>query len=66
MKEYSNKFDTENCEYYFLLDRSGSMYGSSIKLAIESLKLFLYSLPYGCRFNIVSFGSDYEFMFEDA
>jgi uncharacterized protein with von Willebrand factor type A (vWA) domain len=49
-----------------LIDRSGSMYGSTIKLAIEALKLFLYSLPSGSRFNVVSFGSEYSFMFDNS
>jgi uncharacterized protein with von Willebrand factor type A (vWA) domain len=49
-----------------LIDRSGSMYGSTIKLAVEALKLFLYSLPSGSRFNVVSFGSEYSFMFEKS
>jgi von Willebrand factor A domain-containing protein 5 len=42
------------------------MYGSTIKLAVEALKLFLYSLPSGCRFNVVSFGSYFSFMFENS
>lgn len=40
------------------------MGGSTIRLAVEALKLFLYSLPPESRFNIVSFGSEYEMMFE--
>lgn len=61
-----DNYDIDNCEYYFLIDRSGSMYGSTIRLAVEALKLFLYSLPSGCKFNIVSFGSDFEFMFNQG
>jgi hypothetical protein len=41
------------------------MSGSTIRLAVEALKLFLYSLPTGCRFNVVSFGSRYKFIFEN-
>jgi hypothetical protein len=33
---------------------------------VEALKLFLYSLPFGCKFNVVSFGSSYEFLFEES
>lgn len=46
-------------EYIFLIDRSGSMYGSPIKLAVSALKLFLHSLPVGSKFNVVSFGTHF-------
>jgi von Willebrand factor A domain-containing protein 5 len=46
-------------EYIFVIDRSGSMEGAPIKLANQALKLFLHSLPLGCKFNVVSFGSDF-------
>jgi uncharacterized protein with von Willebrand factor type A (vWA) domain len=55
----AKEFEIDKCEYYFLIDRSGSMYGQTIKLAVEALKLFLHSLPVGCRFNVLSFGSNY-------
>lgn len=53
-------------EYIFLIDRSGSMQGQPIKLAVEALKLFLHSLPMGSKFNIVSFGSKHEMMFPSS
>mmetsp|Transcript_55420 Transcript_55420/g.120786 ORF Transcript_55420/g.120786 Transcript_55420/m.120786 type:complete len:146 (-) Transcript_55420:282-719(-) len=44
----------------FVVDRSGSMAGSRIAHARDSLTLILRSLPLGCRFNIVGFGSRFE------
>eukprot|EP00747_Dinoflagellata_sp_TGD_P087071 gnl/TRDRNA2_/TRDRNA2_163512_c6_seq2.p1 gnl/TRDRNA2_/TRDRNA2_163512_c6~~gnl/TRDRNA2_/TRDRNA2_163512_c6_seq2.p1 ORF type:complete len:534 (-),score=84.05 gnl/TRDRNA2_/TRDRNA2_163512_c6_seq2:14-1465(-) len=35
-----------------------------IRCAARALQLFLRSLPQGCRFNIVGFGSRYEVLFE--
>ena len=51
-------------EYIFLIDRSGSMY-NTIGLACQALTLFLYSLPAGSKFNICSYGSRHEFMFQE-
>ena len=54
------------CEFIFVVDRSGSMRGASIKSASETLVLFLKSIPEGCYFNIVSFGSQYESFFPSS
>ena len=54
------------CEFIFLVDRSGSMGGSYIKSAAETLVLFLKSIPEGCYFNIISFGSRYESFFPSS
>ena len=51
------------CEFIFLVDRSGSMSGGFINSARETLILFLKSLPEGCNFNIIGFGSRYEKLF---
>jgi hypothetical protein len=51
-------------ELLFVLDRSGSMSGGSIRRAGEALQLFLRSLPPGCRFNIIGFGSHTELLFD--
>lgn len=53
-------------DYIFLIDRSGSMSGSPIQLAVEALKLFLHSLPIGSKFNVVSFGSNFEKLYEES
>eukprot|EP00058_Branchiostoma_floridae_P006994 XP_002592482.1 hypothetical protein BRAFLDRAFT_68970 [Branchiostoma floridae] len=56
-----------NCgEFIFILDRSGSMSGNKIKNARETLLLFLKSLPIGCYFNIVGFGSTHESLFKGS
>ena len=54
------------CEFIFVVDRSGSMRGSYIKSASETLVLFLKSIPEGCYFNIVSFGSRFESFFPSS
>ena len=43
---------------------TGSMMGNRMKNAKEALFLFLKSLPAGCYFNIVSFGSSYSSLFK--
>ncbi|PVI00686.1 hypothetical protein DM02DRAFT_614142 [Periconia macrospinosa] len=44
-------------EILFLADRSGSMY-DNIDTLIAALKNFLKSIPPGCNFNVISFGSN--------
>ena len=59
-------------EYVFLVDRSGSMghggYGkpTAIEQCRDALQLFLRSLPEGCLFNIVGFGSTYKKLFDES
>ena len=50
-------------ELIFLVDRSGSMQGNFIRSARETLILFLKSIPTGCYFNIIGFGSSYSALF---
>lgn len=53
-------------EVVFVVDRSGSMEGSSIEEVRNALQLCLRSLSHGCRFNIVGFGSHYETLFPES
>jgi hypothetical protein len=52
-------------EIIFIADRSGSM-GDLIRTLISALKVFLKSIPVGCMFNICSFGSRYQFLWEKS
>jgi hypothetical protein len=50
-------------ELIFLVDRSGSMDGSSIAELRRALQLCLRSIPTGSRINIVGFGSTFEALY---
>jgi Ca-activated chloride channel family protein len=50
----------------FLVDRSGSMDGTSIAEVRNALHLCLRSMIPGCRFNIVGFGSTYQPLFPES
>jgi hypothetical protein len=52
-------------EIIFIADRSGSMSGN-IPTLISALQVFLKSIPVGCMFNICSFGSNYEFLWDKS
>lgn len=62
--------DTQNFEtpgnYVFVIDRSGSMGGNPMKMANEALVILLKSLSEGSTFNIVSFGSEFEFLCDEG
>jgi len=46
--------------FIFLIDQSGSMRGTSIKVASRALLLFLQSLPAGSYYQIIGFGSNFK------
>lgn len=56
---------TGNSEIVFVVDRSGSM-NDKMALVNEALRLFLRSLPYSAKFNIISFGSHHEMLFKKS
>jgi len=57
---------TQPAEVVFLVDRSGSMVGTSIAEVRNALQLCLRSLSPGCRFNLVGFGSTFEALFAES
>ncbi len=61
-------FETSSqaAEVVFVIDRSGSMGGTSIAEVRNALQLCLRSLSPGCRFNIISFGSQFEAFFPES
>ena len=68
MLDFFPKFESLQaaCEFVFVVDRSGSMSGQYINSAKETLVLFLKSIPPGCYFNIIGFGSRYEHLFPQS
>ena len=57
---------TARNEVVFLVDRSGSMGGSSIEQVRAALHLCLRGLKEGDRFNIVGFGSRFDALFPES
>lgn len=53
----------QKTELIFLLDRSGSMEGGSMRLLIDAMRILLKSLPRDCYINIVGFGSSFKALF---
>jgi hypothetical protein len=55
-----------SAEVIFLVDRSGSMSGSSLEEVRNALQLCLRSLTEGCHFNVIGFGSTTEALFPES
>lgn len=53
-------------EFFFIIDRSGSMAGDRIEKLQHCLTSFLSKLPENSYFNILSFGHHYELLFEES
>merc|ERR1719146_598107 len=49
----------EKPEVVFVVDCSGSMSGQRIEQSKRAMQIFMRSLPEGCRFNIVKFGTSF-------
>nr|POE79788.1 von willebrand factor a domain-containing protein [Quercus suber] len=47
-------------EIVFIADQSGSMAGGKNTALVQALKVFLKSLPFSTKFNIIAFGTSYE------
>jgi uncharacterized protein with von Willebrand factor type A (vWA) domain len=54
---------SQKYSFVFIVDRSGSMWGIRIELVIEALQMFMKSLPEGCTFKIISFGSNFDSLY---
>ena len=64
MPNLDETIDNFQGNFVFCIDRSGSMSGSRIALAKESLLYFIRSLPdTNSNFDIISFGTKYQAMF---
>lgn len=50
-------------EFLFIIDCSGSMSGSNIQSAADMLIMCVKSLPSGCYFNVIAFGSHFRQLF---
>ncbi|XP_069107151.1 von Willebrand factor A domain-containing protein 5A-like isoform X1 [Argopecten irradians] len=53
-------------EFVFVIDCSASMGGDRIAKAKETVLLLLKSLPVGCFFNVVAFGSSFKWWFTSS
>ena len=61
-----NKIKGARIEFFFLVDRSGSMNGNRMEMTKSALLELMEKLPADSYFNIVSFGSSFEAMFSKS
>ena len=54
------------CDVTFVIDRSGSMEGTSIAEVSNALQLCLRSMIAGCTFNIIGFGTKTDALFPES
>ena len=59
-KNNTNSLENNPGVFIFLVDQSGSMSGTPIKIASKALKIFLQSLPAGSFYQIIGFGSSFK------
>ena len=59
-KYLSNLVSDDPALFIFLVDQSGSMSGDAMNVVIESLLIFIQSLPKDSYFQIIGFGSNFE------
>jgi hypothetical protein len=65
-EDFINQIDTSRSEFIFLFDRSRSMSGQPIQNAVDTLALFLKSLPNDSYFNVINFGSSFSPLFNTS
>ena len=53
-------------EFVFVIDCSGSMSGTNIQSAADTLITCVKSLPKGCYFNVIAFGSTFRQLFHTS
>ena len=53
-------------EFIFVIDCSGSMSGTNIQIAADTLITCIKSLPTGSHFNVTAFGSTFRQLFQDS
>ncbi|KAL7712242.1 VWFA domain-containing protein [Entamoeba marina] len=66
MVTFINKEEEGEINVVFVCDRSGSMSGSGIKALKETLQLFLRQLPENSKFNIISFGDNFDGLYKKS
>ena len=63
-KTFDEMHHAQKTDFFFLVDRSGSMGFPMAKMQLtkQAMQLFMMSLPTGCNFQIISYGSRFEWM----